>query len=744
MIDNLKIWQKLLIAGLLAAVPVATLLYLLLNSQNEQIARTESEREGLAYIRALRNLLEWVPHHRAAANALLNGDASVVPVLDRTRGQIAEAVEAVTQIDARMGRRLGTTTSWEAVRAYWNDLRENYSKLKAEDSFQRHTELIGQIIQHIRLVGDKTGLTTDPELDSYYLVDSVLQQIPWTVEYLGQLATYGSGVAARQSMTAEEEAQIRFLVRQVSESLESLQRDYRAAFGYNEQLREKLDDTLATALNSAGYLRNLTQKEILEGGSIRVQPVSYIENGASAVQKLFVLHDATAASLGSLFDQRLRRLVALKNSQLQTSLLLLAGSALFAFLIQRGIARQIRSMRETFEQISVGNYDARAEVFSRDELGMMAQTTNVMLANTLSLIQSREERDRIQKSILKLLDDVSGVASGDLTKEAEVTAEMTGAIADAFNYMLGELRSIIGAVQDTTARVNRSAFQVREVTESLAENSKTQSERVLAASNALQAMAQSIRKVAEQANSAARVAEDALAAALAGGDSVRRTVAGMDNIRRHVQETARRMKRLGESSQEIGEIVQLISEISDRTSILALNASIQAAAAGESGKGFAIVAEEVERLAERATEATRRITVLIQSVQKETNEAISAMEATTREVVEGSAVAAEAGERLSLIETVSQHISDLVRGISEVARRQAESSEQVAGTVAEVSRATQTTAAGALQAAEDIRRLASMVTSLNESLSRFRVPASEAPQAAPGAVAEPQESVQAV
>lgn len=722
MLGSLKIWQKLVVAGLMAAIPVATLLYLFLNAQNEQIARTGAEREGLEYVLPLRSLLERVPHHRVAASAFLNGDPSVEPVLERTEQQIAEAVQAVDQVDARLGRRLGTTAPWEAIRASWNDLRGAYRKLTAEDSYQRHTQLIAQILQHIRLVGDKTGLTTDPELDTFYLVDSVLQQIPSTVEHLGQLASYGSAVAARQSMSAAEEAQIRYLVRQVSTSLESLQRNYSAAFNYNEALRESLDDPLATALNSAGFLRNLTQRELLDRGSIEVQPLSYIENGASAVQKLFALHDATAGEVRRLFDARMKRLAAQKNSQLQTALLLLAMSALFVFLIQRGITRQIRSMRETFDQIRVGNYDARAEVYSRDELGMMAQSTNDMLANTLSLIQSREERDRIQQSILKLLDDVSGVAAGDLTKEAEVTAEMTGAIADAFNYMLGELRTIIGAVQDTTARVNSSALQVREVTESLAENSQTQSQRVLAASNGLQAMAQSIRKVAEQANAAAKVAEDALAAALAGGDSVRRTVAGMDNIRRHVQETARRMKRLGESSQEIGEIVQLISEISDRTSILALNASIQAAAAGESGKGFAIVAEEVERLAERATEATRRITVLIRSVQTETNEAISAMEATTREVVEGSAVAGEAGERLSLIETVSQHISDLVRGISEVARRQAESSEQVASTVAEVSRATQTTASGALQAAENIRRLASMVNTLNESLSRFRVP----------------------
>ncbi|MGB9611593.1 MAG: nitrate- and nitrite sensing domain-containing protein, partial [Bryobacteraceae bacterium] len=230
MLGSLKIWQKLLLAGLLAAIPVGTLLYLFLQTQNEQIARTASEREGLEYVASLRQLLERVPYHRAAATALLNGDTTVQPIIVRTEAQIAEAIEAVNKVDARMGWRLGTTQSWEAVRASWNDLRDNYGRLKSEDSFQRHTQLIGQIIQHIRLVGDKTGLTTDPELDTYYLVDSVLQQIPWTVEYLGQLASYGSGVAARQSMTAAEEAQIRYLVRQVSSSIESLQRNYRSAF----------------------------------------------------------------------------------------------------------------------------------------------------------------------------------------------------------------------------------------------------------------------------------------------------------------------------------------------------------------------------------------------------------------------------------------------------------------------------------------------------------------------------------
>ncbi len=722
MIRNMKIWQKLVLAGMLAVIPVVMLTVLFLQSRNEQITRTESALAGLEYVTPMRQLLERLSQHRSAASAFLSGDASVGPMLMSVQAQVDQSVGVLSQIEQRRGRGLGTTASWESIRVRWQDLAQRVRSLSAEESNARHTALLADVLAHLRRVGDKTGLSTDPDLDAFYLSDSILNQIPWTAEYLGQLATQGSGIAARSAMTADEEAQVRFLVRQVSTSIEFMDRNFASVFRYNEDLRKELDGPVSTAMNSAGYLRNLSQRELLDRPEIRVQPRAYLENGSATVEKLFKLHEMATVHLRALLERRLARLIEQKWTQLSWALGLMLLAAVLVFAIQKGITEQVRSMSETFRQISRGDYDARAEIYSRDELGTMAETTNVMLANTLSLIQSREERNRIEDSIRKLLDDVSGVAEGDLTKEAEVTAEMTGAIADAINYMLGELRTIIGAVQSTTANVNWSAQKVQHVTEDLAGSSQEQSERVRAASQVLQSMAQSIRDVAARANDAANVADRALSGALAGGEAVRRTVEGMTGIRHHVQETAKRMKRLGESSQEIGEIVQLISDISDRTSILALNASIQAAMAGEAGKGFAVVAEEVERLAERASEATKRITVLIKSVQTETNEAISAMEATTREVVEGSHVAGEAGERLAQIEEVSRQITGMVKEISAVSRQQAAGSDQVAASVSEVSQATQSTAEEALRAASDIRNLATMVTELNHSLSRFRVP----------------------
>jgi methyl-accepting chemotaxis protein len=722
MIRNLKIWQKLLLAGALAVIPVVMLSLLFLQSRNEQIARTQAELSGLEYVSPMRRLIESLPLHRSAASAVLSGDSSAGRALSDARTRVDAAVAELTAIERRKGRELGTKAAWDSIRVRWEDLKLRIDSISAEESASRHTQLIADTLAHLRRIGDLTGLAADPDLDTYYLAGALLDRLPWAAEYLGQIAAHGASAAARRSISAEEAAQIRTLVRQAAASMEFMDRSFESAFRQTDDLRGKLEGPVSSAMNAGGYLRNLAQRELIDRGEITASPRAFLESGSASLDKLFKVHEMATVHVRALLERRHAMLVTQKWTQLAWAMGLLLLSALMVFVIQRGITEQVHSMSQTFRQISCGDLNARAEIYSRDELGIMAETTNAMLANTLSLIQSREERDRIAASIRKLLDDVSGVAEGDLTKEAEVTAEMTGAIADAFNYMQAELRTVIGAVQTTTSSVNGTAQKVQHVTEDLAGNSRQQSERVRAASQVLQSVAQSIRDVASRANEASRVAENALSGALAGGDAVRRTVEGMTGIRQHVQETAKRMKRLGESSQEIGEIVQLISEISDRTSILALNASIQAAMAGESGKGFAVVAEEVERLAERANEATKRITVLIKSVQTETTEAISAMEATTREVVEGSQIAGEAGDRLAQIEEVSRHITGLVQGISKEAGEQAAGSDRLASTVAEVSAATHSAAVEALRAASDIRNLATMVTELNHSMARFKVP----------------------
>ncbi len=393
-----------------------------------------------------------------------------------------------------------------------------------------------------------------------------------------------------------------------------------------------------------------------------------------------------------------------------------------AFVLSRALVTQINAIMRLFSQIGIGEFSARTPVLSTDELGTMATSLNAMLDNTLTLIQSREQRESMQSAIMTLLDEVSGVAAGDLSKEATVTAEMTGAIADAFNYMIAQLRQIISRVQDTTLQVSSAAGEIQTTAEHLAQGSETQAQQIVDTSAALEEMAVSIQQVSDNAVLSNTVAEQALNNAKRGTQAVQETMSAMNRIRDQVQETSKRIKRLGESSQEISEIVRIIDDIADRTSILALNASIQAAMAGEAGRGFAIVAEEVERLAERSTSATRQIETLVKTIQGETNETVAAMEDSTREVVEGSKLATQAGQALGEIEGVSSRLAELIQSISLASKQQARGAENLSQSMTDISQVTQQTAAGTKQAAVSINNLAVLAEELRASVSTFKLP----------------------
>lgn len=334
----------------------------------------------------------------------------------------------------------------------------------------------------------------------------------------------------------------------------------------------------------------------------------------------------------------------------------------------------------------------------------------------------------MQASIQKLLREVSGVADGDLTVEAEVTADMTGAIADSFNLMIGQLREIITGVQAATQKVSASANEIQARTEQLSQGSESQALQIAETSSAIEDMAASIAQVSESATMSASVGEQSLINAKQGTLAVQNTMQGMNRIRDQVQETAKRIKRLGESSQEIGEIVELISDIADRTSILSLNASIQAAMAGEAGQGFAVVAEEVERLAERSLQATQQIETLIRTIQTETNEAVAAMEATTNEVVTGTKLAEEAGNALNEIETVSVRLAEFSQSISLASKQQARGSEDLAKSMSAIAEITKQTAEGTKNAAVSINSLARMADELRVSVSAFKLPSDGVPE----------------
>ncbi|MCB1823917.1 MAG: type IV pili methyl-accepting chemotaxis transducer N-terminal domain-containing protein [Candidatus Competibacteraceae bacterium] len=336
--------------------------------------------------------------------------------------------------------------------------------------------------------------------------------------------------------------------------------------------------------------------------------------------------------------------------------------------------------------------------------------------------ETEEQNRRNQDAILRLLDELGNLAEGDLTVQASVTEDITGAIADSVNYAIEALRDLVSTINSTSGLVAAAVQETSAIADRLAKSSEIQARQIENASATVMQMAQSMDEVSSKTAASAEVAEKSVGIAHEGGDRVRRTINGMNTIREHIQDTSKRIKRLGESSQEIGDIVALINDIADQTNILALNAAIQASAAGDAGRGFAVVADEVQRLAERSSNATKRIETLVKTIQADTNEAVISMEKSTTEVVGGAGLAEKAGEALEEIEKVSANLAELIDEISKSAGRVSEMASRVSGAMTSINEITGQTAESSVATASAIGKLNQLAQELRQSVAGFRLP----------------------
>lgn len=335
--------------------------------------------------------------------------------------------------------------------------------------------------------------------------------------------------------------------------------------------------------------------------------------------------------------------------------------------------------------------------------------------------EAKRVNDANQAAILRLMNELQAVAEGDLTQQTTVTEDMTGAIADSVNYTVEELRQLVGSVQNTASRVVETTTQVDSTSASLMTTSTEQLREIRATGQAILEMASRINTVSHQAQESAAVARQSLQAAEQGQQAVQNTIGGMNVMRDQIQETSKRIKRLGESSQEIGEITELISDITEQTNVLALNAAIQAASAGEAGRGFSVVAEEVQRLAERSADATRQIAALVKAIQTDTQDAVSAMERSTQGVVEGARLTDTAGTALAEIDSVSRKLAELIEQISHAAQSEAKLASDVAGNIQHIFAVTEQTSESTRSTAQQVRELAHMAEELRQSVARFKI-----------------------
>ncbi len=479
--------------------------------------------------------------------------------------------------------------------------------------------------------------------------------------------------------------------------------------------------------------------EILKGGAASIQAADSLDTDAKRFQEVLnimfngsddidaISDDRAIESLGEVFS-------AFDSVQEDISTVLGAMELFDAQTAASDIEIDVELFVTNAEQLRNGLNNIRQTVPSELIGWVIAGLSFLWLLwifRTLSrndrvrAAVAQEQNERNQQAILRLLDEMGSLADGDLTVNATVSEDITGAIADSVNFAIEALRSLVKTINDASVGVTSAAQEAQATAMHLAEASEHQATQITNASAAINEIAVSIDEVSKNSLESADVAQRSVLIAHNGAEVVRDTIKGMNNIRTQIQDTSKRIKRLGESSQEIGNIVELINDIAEQTNILALNAAIQAASSGESGRGFAVVADEVQQLAERASSATRQIEGIVKTIQTDTNEAVKSMEQTTTEVVGGARKAEDAGEALTEIETVSNDLAELIQNISEAARQQSVAATNISGTMNVIQEITTQTSAGTQQTAESIGNLVELATELRKSVEDFKLPEDE-------------------
>ncbi len=702
-------------------IVVLAFCWLLGRSSLQQIKLLRSEQAAIEASGQVRNLVTHLSEQGDAEARSATGDASARNQLTDVSALIESDLTAIENGSERRAKTPAAAERLAALRSEGQKLREKGGSGADSEGTEVRAKLFGLAAEYLEFTGGQEQAEEFATGGSFS--GKPLREMAGAYAALAGLRDSGRAVLARRKLSEEERLQLGKSHAAALYRVERVKGELAANFQRDPDLAEKANATYASAIQSAGGFLQTVNDQILRAQNILMDPAAFASQGSAALSPMSGLFD----SVRTVREESLKAGIVSLEWKV-TSYLGFAVLALFLFFgvvsrLGQSCTEEIRSITSTMDRIVRGDYSARVRNAQDGEFSGIAVGLNKLLEETTAaLIQSQEERDRIQRSIETLVEEMSGVANADLTKEADVTAEITGAIADSFNYMISELRQIISRVQDTTMSVSFSATEVLATADHLAQGSAAQAEQIGKASAAISEMAVSIQRVSDSANVAAEIAERANMNSRAGAEAVQKTLKGMNTIRERVQQTSSRMKDLAEQSDEIEEIVQLIGDLSDRTSMISLNASIQARVAGEAGKSFAVVVEEIERLADQSNEASKKIGTLMKAIQGDTKVTTMAMEETRKEVLSGAALAKEASQKLAEIETVSNELSRIIHSISLATTQQAGGSESVTRLMSEISGGTQQSAEGARIAAVSIRQLAELTDDLRTAIERFKLP----------------------
>lgn len=656
--------KKMLLISLAFIIPLLTTFYFLVSEQMIAIKFAHKEQRGLEYIIPLRQLIQHFPEHRGMTNGFLTGNRNFKEQILAKRRQINEDIEKINEVDQRLGTELDTSQQWNMIKSNWRRLETEAFNGSREEIFSQHTRLISDVLELAKHIGDTSNLALDPKLDSYYIMNTIVSLLPNMVENLGQARGLASGFAAQQTVNQQQSIKLAALLSTVQQNIAELKRGSEVLFRANPGVFALVNDETRQALSLSESYIQLLESEILNKEFISIPSASIFERGTKTISENFQLLDQLAPELDKLLQQRTDNY---SNKMIMLSIMV-AGMLLLAVYLFSGFYQSfmtaITKLKAASSELASGNLTTRLQLDNKDQFAEVAQSFNNMASQF-----------------------------GDVIQELEISIEQLASAAEQMS---------VTSEQSTQGALKQQS-EIEQVASGMTE------------------MAATTQEVAHSAQSTAKATEAAHSNASAGSSVINKTVQAINTLSEEFSTATDAVQNLADDSEKIGSVLDVIRGIAEQTNLLALNAAIEAARAGEQGRGFAVVADEVRTLASRTQESTQEIQEMIEHLQSGATTAVNVMQAGQKR----TASTVEETQREStfltaIIDSITE-IDEMCKHIASASEQQSSVAESMSQNVEQINQETHQAAQGSQQISESSANLAQLSSNIQALVGQFKV-----------------------
>ena len=659
--NRLRFTQKFGLMGLLMAVAVVVLVGSLYRALDANIQSSRAELQGIAVIKPTQKLIQFLQQHRGMSQGVLAGNAAMKEKRDAKEKDI---VEGIKTIEANASPAVLNGKRWQEVVAEWKQIQADGLSWTAVESFSRHTALIDMVLTFMVDIGDSYALTIDPDIDSYYLIDTVMNKSPVALERMGQMRAKGTGILTKKQMFDQQKIEMSSLMAELNGAIKTLKINLEKTAKYNPDLQAVLEQATRDYVDSSEQISKAIVEDMMLG-TFAMAPKDYFDMTTTAIDKGYKqMFEMMLPTLEKLIDRRINKLQGELRTSIGLALLMLVVVGYFSLGTYFSTVSSIRQVAETAHTLSTGDLRPRIHLETQDELKL---------------------------------------------------------VADSFNEMANAFSELLRNVQSGADRVLSASRRMAESSSQITQSSESQSEAASSMAAAVEQMTVGVDHISKNAMDANAISHQAGDLSSEGGRIVGTVVTEIRKIAGAVNESANIIDELGRQSDQISAIVNVIKEIADQTNLLALNAAIEAARAGESGRGFAVVADEVRKLAERTTKSTQEISSMIGAIQGGTQSAVTSMRDGVSRVNEGVTLATQAGDAMAQIQSNASQVVDTVADISSALREQSAASTEIAKNVEHIAQMAEQNTAAVAENATTARELENLAEGLQAEIRRFRV-----------------------